>query len=829
MFGKVNTMLLFSSSYIFGVISFMCEKEILCASLLCALLIFAILKDKLKVAFAVFLYFTFMLGVYNCEFRIKDSDALSRIGFNNNVVLEGRVVTIPKSSLNNTRLRFSFDVDRVDVNSRVYEKTDSKTLVTLNEPNGSLADVKIGDYLRIKGKLRKPQGATNPSQFDYAKYLKHQNTFTTFYADGALEVLSAPKFSKEPWWATLYTLDIKRDEVIAKHAKYIKSPRLEVLGGIVFGDDAVNPPDDVRQSFIGSGLLHLLAASGLNVGLIFGIWWFIATKIGIGYRPSIILGMFFVTLYTFMTGFPPSILRASIMILIVLLGKLWHKEANSLSLVFFVAFLMLLFEPQMVNNVGFQLSFLVTIGLLTCTEPIGEKFEELDKAFKATHEVRHLFLRKILNYFSPKYLAMAFFVPIIAQVWVAPLQMYYFHTFTPYSVFANITVLPFIGIMSFLGFISSILAPLPFDFIIQTTDFFINPLAAALLSVSSFFAGFPNALLSVSSPNLFSMLLYYFLVLFFIQLLSENFKNKKQVKLFLILLVVLALSCVRFQARGLEVLAYDVGNADSFLIKTPKGRYIIIDTAKLPYRGSSQASYIMLQHLKDKGIRTLDLLVITHFDNDHSGGVVDILKSVKVKKVLMLKEDHSKANSSSIIQTLKEGKVSYEIAQNATLVYKERDLTVEAYVADLQTKKGDDNENSIITLVTSADKKILFMGDAGYAAFEAVKEDLPQNIDVIKVGHHGAKSTLSKNMLEYLNPKIAIISTGYNTYGHPSYETIKLLEDRGVDILNTNHLGAIKLAAKSGVLKDVSEGGLKAYHYNKGRFLELVPNLQISE
>ena len=118
--------------------------------------------------------------------------------------------------------------------------------------------------------MRRPFYSTNPSQFDYSAYLRNFNTFTTTYADGKdVTVLSyKPSFR----WKFLQTLNNTRNRVLKVHSKYLKSPNLEILGGIVFGDDAVATPDYIKNSFINSGLLHILAASGMNVAFIYSFF-----------------------------------------------------------------------------------------------------------------------------------------------------------------------------------------------------------------------------------------------------------------------------------------------------------------------------------------------------------------------------------------------------------------------------------------------------------------------------------------------------------------------------------------------------------------------------
>ena len=168
-------------------------------------------------------------------------------------------------------------------------------------------------------------------------------------------------------------LNNTRNRILKVHSKYLKSPNLEILGGIVFGDDAVSPPDYIKSSFINSGLLHILAASGMNVAFIFSFWFVILKFLGVPYKPRVLSGMLVVILYTLMTGLGPSVIRAALMLLFVLGGKLIDRDTHSVSLLSLVAVLMLIYNPAYINNVSFQLSFLVTLGLLTTANIVSQK------------------------------------------------------------------------------------------------------------------------------------------------------------------------------------------------------------------------------------------------------------------------------------------------------------------------------------------------------------------------------------------------------------------------------------------------------------------------
>lgn len=819
---KISAIALITVFYIFGLCAFYGDCHAVFACFIILVLISLIFFVKLKPLLCVILNFIFIFGFFNAKLHYKEFDGISNINSVNNVVIKGRVYTIPGAVKEKKTAKFILGVYRAKIFDDYILTPDAKILVSLQSDEEKYKNIKIGDVIEIEGNLRRPARASNPSEFDYKKYLQNKDVFAVLYSNNKeFKILSHPDAFKaknklkELWWSILQVFDNERDKIIAKHGQYIKSPNLEVLGGIIFGDDAVNPPDNIKQSFINSGLLHLLAASGLNVALIFSIWWALSGFLNFSYKTRLTAGMVIIIFYTFMTGFPPSILRASIMLIIILAGKLMFKTADNLALIFFTAFLMLLFNPKLLNDVGFELSFLVTGGLITCIEPVCSKIKNIDKIYKKQvykavtfcfpPDFAGLkFITGFLFIFSPVSLLSMIFVPLVAQIWAAPLQMYYFNTFTPYSVFANIAVLPFIGIISFVGFASSIAARVPFlgDLIIKISSFILNPLITALLFVSDFFSKLPYSVIKMPSGQVFQIIAYYLIILVFIYCLRNNFKKKKHNIVLIILALFFASSIFcsagrQFLNRDFEVIAFSVGNADNFLIKTPENKYIMIDTAKLPYRGVSGAKRITLEYMYDKNIRELEYLILTHFDNDHSGGTIDILENTNVKNVIVQQKTCDSLNSCNIFKYMKANGVNYATALNNNVIYKKDGLEIKTLVPDNpKINKEDDNENSVITFADYKGNKMLFMGDGGIKAFNSVKSNVPRGLKILKTGHHGARGVVDKDMLEYLKPEYAIISTGVNHYGHPHIETIKLLENSNSKIYSTKDNGAIKFLFK---------------------------------
>lgn len=765
---KTTLTIFISSFYIAGIIAYMHESVILFALIALIILSGALLKNLISVKYAVVLYFFFAVALVNCSMQIKDGDSLSALSPNQGTI-RGTVFSIPTTNYD-YKTKFYLRAESAVFGGKEYRNLDSQTIVTLNDKIENFERIKIGDKVVLNGRLRDPLKATNPSQFDYKNYLKYNKTFTTFYVKGSnWEIAGSPD---NIGWKFLQKLNVSRHNIINLHKKYMKSPNLEVLGGIVFGDDAVNPPNEIRYSFINSGLLHILAASGMNVSIIFGIWYFLGTRMRMNYRAIILVGALLVGFYTLMTGMGASVLRAALMIEFVLFGKLIDRNADGIALLFFVALLLLLYNPAMLMEVGFQLSFVVTFALMFNCPPVLSRIEN-----------------KYLEF-----LAGTLMIPIVAQFWAAPIQMFYFNNLATYSIFANILITPFIMIISFLGFAGSILAMIPViaDKVCMIIDFVLNPVVSGLVNISNFFSSLPHSLLITPHPALFQIILYYGALLAIGFLMRSKFRHPRLLAVSLCLLAIFGLSLIKFDNRKCEIVVFNMGNADSFLIKTPGKKYILIDTGKNAYGTFSPAEAIIVKYLKDHGIRKLDLLIITHYDTDHAGGAEDVLNTIQAKEILTGPNEPDSKTAKYLVSYMQGHELPYRKAVDGETVLSEKDLVLKTFVP-YAGKDVDDNESSVITLLSYKDFDMLFMADATYKAHAKIKDRLPTNIEVLKSGHHGAPYTVNEKMIKRM--KTAIISTGINSYGHPGRQTIDLLIRNGINVMRTDTKNAIKISS----------------------------------
>ena len=267
--------------------------------------------------------------------------------------------------------------------------------------------------------------------------------------------------------------------------------------------------------------------------------------------------------------------------------------------------------------------------------------------------------------------------------------------------------------------------------------------------------------------------------------------NKKLFVTIISCITILLFSTINIPNHKLEIITFDVGNADAFLIKTPKNKYFIIDTAKLSYKSSSSsAQMIILKYLKDRGIKNIEGMIITHFDLDHAGGAVDLLENLNIKSVYINSSKRENYTINKIFNSMEATNISPHLAVNNENIYSEEELTLKTFIANIP---NNDNENSVIALLSYKDFDMLFTGDAGIIAYEKLRNDLPNNIEVLKVGHHGGRNVVNKEMLSHLGNTVSIISTGPNSFGHPNKGTLEILRD--TKIYRTDKHNSIKITS----------------------------------
>ncbi len=603
----------------------------------------------------------------------------------------------------------------------------------------------LGDYIKVEGEFIKPKSATTKYLFDYKKYLYHKNIFFIINTQKLIKV----KDNKNVY----YNIKNIMTNLTNKNA-YLKT--------FILGDKSLLSTK-ITTSYQENGISHLFAISGMHITLLSSLITKILKKIKLSETKCYYITSTILIIYLFLVGLSPSILRGVLFYLLFSLNKIYYFYIKPVNLFLLTTSIALLINYNYIYDIGFLYSFSISLSLLLTTKYIA----------------------------SNNYLIGLLKTSLISFLVSIPISIYNFHQINILSIIYNLFFVPYVSIIVFP--ISLVVVFIPF--LLPIYEILIKILETISLTISNI------KVLTIIFPrvHISIYLLYYILIIIFIKGLIS--KSKKKLIPLLILLVIHY--TYPYLNNDLLIEMIDVGQGDSLLI-SKNNKSILIDTGgKIKYKQeawkqtnkeSSIIKNTTLPLLKSKGIRKLDYLIITHGDFDHMGEAINLINSFKVKTVIFNCGRYNYLER-ELIKVLKKKRIPYYSCID--------ELNLSQYnLQFLNTKEYDnENDNSNVIYTELDGYKFMFMGDAGVEKEKDILEKYNlSNIDVLKVGHHGSKTSSSKEFINEINPNYSIISVGKNNrYGHPNKEVLNNLSDS--KIYRTDQDGSVMFKIKNNKLK----------------------------
>lgn len=605
---------------------------------------------------------------------------------------------------------------------------------------------KLGDYIRIEGKLTTPKGRTVFNLFNYKRYLLEEHIHYVLNADTIKKYKNNNKLKYK-----LKQLIISRIESIHRSKRY--------LYAFILGDDFYIS-DNVKSSYQINGISHLFAISGENIALLVLIIMMLLKK----FKYKYFITFIFLYYYMFLTNFCPSIVRAGIFFILLSLNKMLKLNIKTVDILLLTLCVSLLFNPFLLYDVGFQFSFIISMYLIIFQGVITK------------------YNNKIWNLFSVSFVAFLSSLPTVL------------------NNFFQINLLSIVLNLIFVPFVSTVLFPLSLlCFIFSFLDTLFSILIDMLEQVSMLFSHINIFILILGKPTPILIVLYYIIITYVLY----GVKNSQYKRLLLLLVLLIVNYNINIFNKYPEITFIDVGQGDSALIRLPNNKgNILIDTGGvMPYEKKkwqernntfSLGDDVVVAYIKSLGIKSINYLILTHGDYDHIGESIDVVNNIKVNNVVMNK-DNICNNERNLIYVLKNKKINYFFVKEGDSI-KIKDYKF--YILNPH-KVSDENSDSIVIYTVLNSKTVLFTGDANTGVEDYLMSKYKLSIDILKVGHHGSKTSSSDNFIKSIKPKYAIISVGLNNkFGHPSESVIKTLDKYNTKKYLTSIDGSVKFIFK---------------------------------
>lgn len=612
---------------------------------------------------------------------------------------------------------------------KISLKSKERIIVTYKYTGKVFNNLSYGDKIKVTGVLKEPSTNNIFNNFNYKKYLYNKKIYY---------IIEASKIDKiqnnNNHIYTIKNLLYTRINSL-KSSNYIKA--------LLFGDNKLDK--EIKTSYQINGISHLLSVSGFHINFITSIIYFYLDRVTYNKKIKYITVDIFLVLYLLLCN-TTSLLRCTVMNILLSINHLLKINIKKIDIVLLTLILCIIINPFIIYDIGFIYSYTISFFLIL---------------YKNKYKTNNKLLKII-------------YISLISFLVSLPINIYTSYEINFLSIILNIIIVPIVSL---------ILLPLSLlTLIFPILDNILYLITSILEKISLYTSNINIFKQILSKPSIILIIIYYLVIILILS------KNKHY---YLILILLIFHKTIPLYNGNLEVVMFDVGEADSMLISTPSKKVnILIDTG----RGIDINNIII--YLKSIGISKLNYLIITHGDEDHIGGALYLIDNFKVDNVILNKGDYTELEV-ELITHLKNKNIKYTNNINKIPL-------LGSYMYLLNTKKfSNENDNSIVTYFEYQKYKFLFMGDSSSKTEEYLINNYNlTNISFLKVGHHGSNTSSSTHFINKITPKVSLISVGRNNfYHHPNKEVLTNLSNSVIYRTDINKSIKIKINNKVKITK----------------------------
>ncbi len=643
--------------------------------------------------------------------------------------------------------------------------------------------IEPGNKILIEGTYTKGREERNPGEFDYNKYL-HSKGISGTLTSYNIEDVKVLNNSKNIFSSYLFYIRKNIDDQISDlHNKQTAA----LLKGLLLADRSGIDPE-TKTEFINSGVIHVLAVSGLHVGFIILICYVLFGRFNIYFRSILTIVLLF--LFLVITGMPSSVFRAVVMAAVFIIAYLTNRSTNIINTLAIAALIILAINPADIFEPGFQLSFSAVLSIAII-------FPLLQKGIKSI-KIKNKIVKNIILFAA---------VSVSAQIGTMPFTLFYFGKLSLIAILANLIVIPLVGFIVPIAIFTLSVAPVLHGFAVVYAAAN-EVLTAILFKIVALSGNFNYSYLNIYNFTIWDSLVFYILITAAL-IFWGKFTSAKSKTIFSLLIILNLLMLIKLDNRNLlspgklNIMMIDVGQGDSFLLRFDNGETALIDAGNATSYFDNGEKIIM--PLLDRlNIKKINYAFVSHLDADHYGGFISLIKNKRIKILYKPVIDSSLEKDKRFEKYLHEENIPIEYYSKSSMkiggakIYFLNDTSSAGY------KYLSTNDKSGTIKIVYGKNEFLFTGDMEAHAEKYYTSRYKNflHADLLKVAHHGSKTSSSEDFLNYVKPKISLISDGIkNKFHHPSALTLQKLEKIKSKIYRTDKSGAVLLQSDGDSIK----------------------------
>ncbi|MFZ4620890.1 MAG: DNA internalization-related competence protein ComEC/Rec2 [Bacteroidota bacterium] len=671
-----------------------------------------------------------------------------------------------------TALRNEFDSIRTE--GRAY-----LTIIPIRRSKEVPVQIPYGSLLSFRSIMQSPGRERNPGEFSYRDYLGLNNIHGSITVVGYSNVVVANEREQNVFFE--YIIFPSKEFVSKSIRTAMSGDEANFLTGLLLGD-RTDLSADIKNAFMNTGTIHVLAVSGSHVVLVAEIIFVVVGLLRFSGKPKYLLAIIFLLYYMYLTGATPSVVRATLMVIVMYLGKIFEERTDVYNVLGVSAVIILLFDPKQLFDVGFQLSFSAVFSIVYFYPKVNvlvPKFPDSVNKFNILTTVWQLFA-----------------VSLAAQIGTLPFTAYYFGKVSIVSLFANLIVVPLVEIIVTVGLSGALLGI--FSMWIASCFSEVNSVISVItLWFVKWAEQVPYAVVNTATFGFKETIFYSSLIGFLFNMGNRTVQKRFIFGALAAANIFLFLSFTETDEKKLKVTFLDVGQGDGAVIQFPTGETVIVDAGpKTP--GVDAGERTVAPFLRRSGISHIDAMITTHPHADHLGGVPYLLKNFSVHATVdagqsaqsALFRDYDRLEQQCEQITVRAGMIlNYGGARLYVLHPTQRFID-----SDSTNGYSDLNQSSVVFKLQYGNTSMLFTGDAEIEAEEQLVDCYGDFLrsDLLKAGHHGSSTSSSERFVSVIQPKHAVVSVAkFNKFRHPSKKVLRRFLEHHAVIHRTDEEGAV--------------------------------------